>query len=123
MNSKINVTIGKVKDGNMKKLQNLMEYVKDVEHEVAYGSETIWWGKFLDNLWEQYPETSGYFGDEDTEIMVDDEFYQWWETLYQAVEDIENIENLTSEEEHNLVNYGDGDDFIKVVNHIVRSRE
>ena len=106
----------------MKNLQELMDYVRGVEREVAYGSETIWWGQFLDDLWVQYPATKGHYGNENTDIMIGDDFFDWWMDLYETVSDLEDIDDLSPEEKHVLGNYGDADDFVKIVKEFIEAR-
>jgi hypothetical protein len=88
----------------------LVDYIKAVEQKHAYGSETIWWGRFLNDVREQYPNLNPFNPTEDDKIDLD--FYEWWASLYDIFDDIESLEDLTDEERQRLCDFdNDGDDW------------
>lgn len=77
----------------MKNLKELVESIKGAESEIAYGSESDWWGRFLENLRSVY---RGYYDigidNLDGSEEVNDDFANWWTSLYDALLEIDALD-------------------------------
>lgn len=105
----------------MKKIVELIDYIKAVEQEVAYGSETIWWGRFLNDVYEQYPDIDPFNPTDADEIDLN--FAEWWHSLYDILEDIESLD-LTDEERDRLCDIdNDGDSWKNEAKKILDAHE
>lgn len=63
------------------KLAALTKEIRDVERRIAYGSETVLWGRYLDRM----RETTGVWSpdpDECGDAEVDDDEAEWWRAAY-----------------------------------------
>lgn len=94
-------------------LKELIEYIKSVEAEHAYGSETIWWGRFLDDYWHQYPGLPKWENELDGSEMVDIDFAEWWQSLYDILDDIESLD-ITEDEIDRLNDFSNDWDSWKI---------
>ena len=104
----------------MKNYKELLDYIKAIEHDIAYGSETIWWGRFLDDISNRYPDID-YHNPEETD-MVSDDVADWWYDLYDTLEEIETSD-ITDEEWDRLNDCTAGDDWISLAKEILRAQE
>jgi len=68
------------------KLAALTKDIRDIERRIAYGSETVLWGRYLDRMrevtgvWSPDPEGCG-------DVDIDDAEADWWLAAYALYEE------------------------------------